>query len=124
MAKIMIVDDAGVIRAILKKYLVAGGHQIVYQATNGLEAVSGYIEHKPDLVTMDMSMPDMGGIPALKKIMAYDPKAKVIMVSAIDQKDLVVEALAAGAIHYIVKPVTEHKVVEIIGEVLKPNKLG
>lgn len=119
MARIMIVDDAGVIRAILKKYLVTGGHEIVCSATNGLEAVAGYIKHRPDIVTMDMSMPELGGIGALKKIIEFDPEAKVIMLSAIDQKDLVVQALAAGAIHYIVKPVNEQKTLEIINEVLK-----
>jgi two-component system, chemotaxis family, chemotaxis protein CheY len=119
MAKVMIVDDAGVIRTLLKRYLTNGGHEVVCQAVNGIEAVEGYKEYKPDIVTMDMSMPDMGGISAIKKIMKIDSKAKIIMISAMDQKDLVVEAIKAGAIYYILKPVNEAKTIEIVNEALK-----
>ncbi len=121
MARIMIVDDAGVIRVMLKRYLSNAGHLIVCMASNGFEAVEGYMEHKPDIVTMDMSMPEMGGISAVKKIMQIDPNAKIIMISAIDQKDLVVEAIKAGALHYILKPINEEKTLEVINEVLNPQ---
>lgn len=122
MARIMIVDDAGVIRIILKKYLTNGGHEIVCQAKNGIEAVEGYKEHKPDIVTMDISMPDMGGISAVKKILEIDPKAKIIMISSIDQKEYVLQAIKAGALHYIIKPVGEQKTLEVIDEVLNSDK--
>lgn len=122
MANIMIVDDAGLIRSILKKYLTRAGHNIVFEATNGFEAVEGYKEFKPDLVTMDMSMPDMGGITAVEKIINYDPGAKIIMISSINQKDLVYKAIKAGAVHYIVKPVSEENTIRIVSEILNKNE--
>ena len=118
MARIMIVDDAGVIRVMLKRYLSNAGHRIVCMASNGFEAVEGYQEHKPDIVTMDMSMPEMGGISAVKRIIQIDPGAKIIMISALDQKDLVIEAIKAGALHYILKPINEEKTLSVINEVL------
>lgn len=122
MARIMIVDDAGVIRVLLKKYLTHGGHEVVCQASNGFEAVEGYKEHKPDVVTMDMSMPEMGGVSAVKKIIQIDPDAKIIMISALNQKDLVMQAISAGALHYILKPVNEEKTLQVINEVLNTKK--
>lgn len=115
----MVVDDAGVIRAILKKYLTNGGHDVVFQGSTGTEAVSGYIKHRPDVVTMDISMPDGGGISAVKKILQFDPKAKIIMISALEEKNTVLQAIDAGAKYYIIKPVTEQKIIQIIDEVIK-----
>jgi len=122
MARIMIVDDAGIIRAILKKYLTHGGHEIVCEASNGMEAIERYIENKPDIVTMDISMPDMSGISAVEKILQHDPKAKIIMISAITQKDTVLKAIQAGAVHFIIKPVNEEKAMKVIEEVLALTK--
>lgn len=119
MAKIMIVDDAGIVRSMLKKFLTNGGHEIVCEATNGLEAVEKYQEFKPELVTMDMSMPEMGGITAVEKIKQIDPKAKIIMISAINQKDLIIKALKAGVINYMIKPFDEEKINKLIAETLE-----
>lgn len=119
MAKIMIVDDSGLIRAILKKYVEKAGHEVVFQAATGLEAVEGYTSTKPDLVTMDISMPELGGISAVKKILEFDPKAKIIIVSGIDQKETVYKAVEAGAVRYMTKPVNEQKFFSVIEDLLK-----
>lgn len=119
MAKIMVVDDAGIVRSMLKKFLINGGHEIVCEASNGYEAIEKYKEFKPELVTMDMSMPEMGGIPAVERIKEFDPKALIIMISAINQKDLIVKALNAGVINYIIKPFNEEKLNSTIKETLE-----
>lgn len=82
MKKVLIVDDAAFMRMSIRMILEKGGYQIVGEAQNGLEGVSLYKEHKPDIVTMDITMPEMSGVDALKAIKAYDPQAKVVMVSA------------------------------------------
>ena len=123
MAKIMVVDDAGIVRSMIKKFLTSGGHEIVCEASNGFEAIEKYKEFKPELVTMDMSMPEMGGIPAVEKIKQFDPNAKIIMISAINQKELIIKALQAGVINYIIKPFDEEKLNSTIKETLdKLNK--
>lgn len=118
MARIMIVDDSLIIRSILKKFLIGGGHEVVFEASNGIDAVEGYKKSMPELVTMDINMPDISGISAVKKILEFDPKAKIVMVSGVGQKEIVLKAIEAGAIHFIVKPVTEKKTNEVINEVL------
>lgn len=119
MAKVMVVDDAGIVRSMIKKFLISGGHEIVCEASNGFEAIEKYKEFKPELVTMDMSMPEMGGITAVERIKKFDPRAKIIMVSAINQKELIVKALQAGVINYIIKPFDEEKLNGIIKETLE-----
>ena len=118
MAKIMIVDDSRFIRQALKHFLEAGNHQVVFEANDGEDAVDAYTEVKPDLVTMDISMPGMNGITALKKIMQMDPSAKVIMISSLNQKDLVVQVITYGAKNYILKPWDKDKTYDIIRDVL------
>ena len=118
MARVMIVDDAKIIRSILRKFLVVGGHEIICEAANGIEAINGYMEHKPDIVTMDINMPDIGGVVAVKKIISIDPQAKIIMISGVSQKETVLEAIKAGAKHYMIKPVTEQKFLEVIDQIL------
>jgi len=117
--KILVCDDAEFMRTLIKDVLVKGGYEIAGEAVNGLEAVEKYKALKPDLVTMDIVMPVKSGIDALKEIVAYDPKAKVVMCSALGQEILVMDAIEAGAKDFIVKPFTEENVLEVIGKVLE-----
>ncbi|WP_339329283.1 response regulator [Cohnella caldifontis] len=119
MAKILIVDDSVIMRRNLKSMLVQAGHTIVGEASDGVEAYREYARLLPDLVTMDITMPVMNGIDAVKKIMATYPEANIIMISALDQRNMVFEAIQNGAKHYILKPVTVEKILETIDEVLK-----
>lgn len=121
MASILIVDDSIVMRKNLKTILRQAGHFIAGEANNGRQAVSQYIDLNPDIVTMDISMPIMSGVEAVTKIMEIDPKAKIIMVSAVNQKKMVFNAINQGAKHYIVKPIDSKKIVSIIEEVLENN---
>ncbi len=119
MANILIADDSVVIRKTLRRLLIKGGHEIICEASNGQEAFNAYKMNQPDIVTMDITMPLVDGIAALRKIIESFPDARVIMISAIDQKKLVFEALEAGAKHYIIKPFEEKNVLEIIRLVLE-----
>ncbi len=112
--KILLVDDANIIRLMLRKILVEGGYEIAGEASTGEEAVKKYTELHPDLVTMDITMNGMGGINALKAIRELDPNARVIMCSAMGQKYLVVEAIKAGAVNFIMKPFEPDKVLEAV----------
>lgn len=121
MAKILIVDDSMIMRRNLKAILAEAGHSVIAEASNGKEAVMEYENHMPDLVTMDITMPVMNGIEAVKQIMSKFPEAKIIMISALDQRNMVFEALENGASHYIVKPITPDNVLSVIGAVLGEN---
>ncbi len=114
MASILIADDSVVIRKTLKRLLKKSGHEVVSEASNGIQAFNEYKLHQPDVVTMDITMPIMDGVASLRKIIHHFPDAKVIMISAIDQKKLVFEALESGAKHYIIKPFDEKTVQDII----------
>ncbi len=117
-AKILIVDDATFMRMVLRRILEAGGFEIVGEAVNGREAVDMYEQLKPDLVTMDMVMPEMGGMEALQAIRGKDPQAKVVIVSAVDQRDNLLEAIRSGATEYIVKPFDEQRVLKAANRAL------
>ncbi|MDQ1912144.1 response regulator [Paenibacillus sp. GD4] len=119
MARIMVVDDAAFMRAMLKDILIGMGHEIAGEGTTGIEAVAVYKQCKPDLVTMDITMPDADGIYALKEIRAFDSAAKVIMCSAMGQKAMVVDAIRNGALDFMVKPLQKERVVEAIEKHLK-----
>jgi len=119
MATILIVDDSVIMRRNLKSLLVQAGHKIVAEASDGLEAYREYGKHLPDLVTMDITMPVMNGIDAVKKIIATYPDANIIMISALDQRSMIFEAIQNGAKHYILKPITVEKILDTINEVLK-----
>lgn len=112
--RILLVDDANIIKLMLRKILIEGGYEIAGEASTGEEAVKKYTELHPDLVTMDITMNGMGGINALKEIRAIDPNAKVIMCSAMGQKYLVMEAVKAGAVNFIMKPFEPDKVLEAV----------
>jgi DNA-binding NarL/FixJ family response regulator len=118
MARVLIVDDSIVMRKNLVSILSDAGHEIVGQAVNGKQAIIMYGELKPDLVTMDISMPIMRGVDAVKEIVAEDKDAKIIIISALNQKQMVFEALNNGAKHYIIKPIDPSKVIGIVNEVL------
>lgn len=119
MARILIVDDAKFMRMALTDILTKANHQIVGVAENGREAIQRYRELKPDLVTMDVTMPEMSGIEAVKIIMDEFPEARIIMCSAMGQQKMVVEAIEMGAKDFIVKPFDELRVLHAIQLVLK-----
>jgi two-component system, chemotaxis family, chemotaxis protein CheY len=118
-ARILIVDDAKFMRLTLNNILKKAEHEVVAEADNGLKAVKLYRELQPDLVTMDITMPEMDGIEAVKQIKSEFPDAKIIMCSAMGQQKMVVEAIEAGAKDFLVKPFDEHRVIDAINRVLK-----
>lgn len=117
MLKVLIVDDSLIIRKKVSKILENLGHEVVFDATNGQEAIDAYVKYKPDLVTMDITMPDMDGITAVKHIIKDDKDAKIIMVTSHGQEDMVIKSIQAGAVGYILKPITDEKLAQVIGEV-------
>lgn len=124
--RIIIVDDAPVIRLVLKDLLESAGFEVIAECENGVEAVQKYTELKPDLITLDITMPEKDGIAALKEIKALDTNAKVIMVTALDERDSLVDAVRNGASDYVMKPFEEDRVLSSIRAVLgveaQPNK--
>ncbi|AIC94821.1 MULTISPECIES: response regulator [Shouchella] len=119
MAKqILIVDDAAFMRMMLKDILEKNGFTVVAEANDGNEALEKYKEFSPDLVTMDITMPDKDGISALKEIKEYDPNASVIMCSAMGQQAMVIDAIQAGAKDFIVKPFQADRVIDAISKAI------
>lgn len=116
--RIMIVDDAPVIRLMLKDILTHYEFEIVAEAGNGQMAIDFYKEHRPDIVTMDITMPEKDGIQALEEILQFDPKAKIVMVTAIDQRDALMKAIKLGASDYIVKPFEDDRVISAVNKAL------
>ena len=118
MAKVLIVDDAAFMRMMIKDILTKNGYEIAAEAENGQKAVEKYQETNPDLVLMDITMPEMDGIQALKKIKEVDAGAKVIMCSAMGQQAMVIEAIQSGAKDFIVKPFQADRVLEAVKKVV------
>lgn len=119
MAKnILICDDAAFMRMMIKDILTKNGYTVAGEAENGAKAVEKYTELKPDLVLMDITMPEMDGIQALKKIRELDPKAPVIMCSAMGQQAMVIESIQSGAKDFIVKPFQADRVLEAVRKVV------
>ncbi|CAB1241531.1 response regulator [Clostridium sp. MT-14] len=118
MAKILIVDDAAFMRMMIKDILEKNGFEVIGEANNGIKAVELYKKERPDVVTMDITMPDMDGIEAVKAIKALDPSAKIIMCSAMGQQTMVMDAIKAGARDFIVKPFQPDRVLEAISKVV------
>ncbi|WP_448516297.1 chemotaxis protein CheY [Pseudothermotoga sp.] len=112
--RVLIVDDAAFMRMLLKDIITKAGYEVAGEAANGVEAVEKYKELKPDVVTMDITMPEMDGITAIKKIKEIDPNAKIIVCSAMGQQAMVIEAIQAGAKDFIVKPFQHSRVVEAL----------
>ncbi len=118
MARILVCDDSAFMRMMLKKVLIENGHEIVGEAGDGMEAVQLFRQHKPDLATMDITMPKMDGIQAVTHIHEENPLARIVMVTALGQRAIITDALKAGAADFIVKPFDAEQVVETIKKVL------
>ncbi|ACM61234.1 two-component system chemotaxis response regulator CheY [Caldicellulosiruptor bescii] len=116
--RILIVDDAAFMRMMLKDIITKNGYEVAGEAENGAKAVEMYKELKPDLVMMDITMPEMDGIQAVREIKKIDPQAKIIMCSAMGQQAMVIESIQAGARDFIVKPFQAERIVEAIKKVL------
>ncbi len=117
---VLIVDDAMFMRSMIKDILKdAGDFEIIGEAEDGNEAVEKFRELEPDLITMDIVMPELDGIEATQKIISENPDTKIVMCSALGQEPLIMESLAAGAKDYIVKPFSPEKVIEVINSVLE-----
>lgn len=118
MPRILVVDDNAFMRNNIKNVLTGAGFDVVAEASDGVEAISMYQSSGPDLVTLDITMPNMDGVQALKELRSIDPAAKIIMVSAMGQEALVVEAITAGAADFVVKPFQPERVVDAINKAL------
>jgi two-component system chemotaxis response regulator CheY len=118
MARILVVDDAAFMRKMVTDALTKGGHEVIGEAGNGTEAVEQYQSLKPDLTTLDITMPEKDGLSALKDIMAMDPSAKVIMCSALGQESKVLESIKLGAKDFVVKPFQADRVLDAVGKAL------
>lgn len=115
MATILVVDDAAFMRMRMSKILTGAGYEVL-QAENGLDAIERYREHKPDVVLMDITMPEMDGLTALKEIRAIDPEARVAMVTALGQQQIVLEAVKSGAKDFLVKPCEGDRVLATVSK--------
>jgi two-component system, chemotaxis family, chemotaxis protein CheY len=116
MKKVLIVDDAAFMRLSIRNILEKNGFEVIGEAENGAVAVSKYKELKPDIVTMDITMPEMTGIEALKLIMEFDVSANVVMLSAMGQQNMVMEAIMVGAKTFVVKPFKEEHVIKALSK--------
>ena len=118
MAKILLVDDAAFMRMMVKDTLTKAGYTDLYEAADGLQAVETYAEIRPDLVIMDITMPNMDGLEALKAIKGKDPNAVVVMCSAMGQESMVIEAIKSGAKDFIVKPFKPDRILKTVSSIV------
>lgn len=118
MYKILVVDDAGFMRKMVQTHLAKAGYSDFIEGEDGQQAVDLYAEQKPDLVIMDITMPNKDGIEALREIKTKDPAAKVIMCSAMGQESMVMEAIKLGALDFIVKPFKPDRIIQTVSKVL------
>lgn len=118
MANFLVVDDSLFMRVILKEIILNMGHFVIGEAENGYEAVLKYAELRPDLITMDINMPKMSGLAALKEILKINPQAKILVCSALGQQKVITEAIRAGAKDFVVKPIQEERVIEAIAKII------
>jgi two-component system chemotaxis response regulator CheY len=116
--RILVVDDAAFMRMMIRNILTKSGYDVVGEAENGAAAVALYQELRPDVVTMDITMPEMDGIEGVRRIRQIDPNANIIMVSAMGQQAMVMEAIQAGAKDFIVKPFQQERILQAIERVL------
>jgi two-component system, chemotaxis family, chemotaxis protein CheY len=117
--RILIVDDAAFMRMMIKNILVEAGYEIVGEAENGHDALDKFKDLRPDLITMDITMPEMDGIEAVKKILEIERSANIVMCSAMGQQAMVIDAIQAGAKDFVVKPFKPDRVLEAIDKVLR-----
>ena len=118
MARVLVVDDAAFMRKMVSDALASGGHEVVGEAGNGDEAVAQWQALKPEVTTLDITMPEKDGLAALKEIVALDPGARVVMCSALGQESKVLEAVKAGARDFVVKPFQTDRVLEAVSKAL------
>src|SRR3954451_6606391 len=116
MARVLVVDDAAFMRKMVSDALATGGHEVVGEAANGVEALSQYQELRPDVTTLDITMPEKDGLAALKDILSFDPTAKVVMCSALGQESKVLEAIKGGAKDFVVKPFQAERVLDAVAK--------
>ncbi len=114
---VLITDDTAFMRMTLKNILEKNGYEVIGEAEDGKQAIDMYDEHKPALVTMDITMPNVDGLTAIKEIIKKDPNAKIVVVSAMGQKSLVIDALNAGAKDFVVKPFQPDRIEEALQKV-------
>ena len=122
MARILVADDASFMRQMIREIVEMEGHEVVAEASDGIEAIDQFKNHHPDVVTMDIVMPRRSGIDAVKAILEFDPTARVVMCSALGQETLVTEALQAGAHDFIVKPFKPDSVINTIKKALEKEE--
>lgn len=118
MARVLVVDDAAFMRKVVSDALASGGHEVVGEAGNGTEAVQRYQELSPELVTLDITMPEKDGLEALREIISIDPGARVLMCSALGQEAKVIESIQNGAKDFVVKPFQPAQLLEAVGKAL------
>ncbi|MFN8132446.1 MAG: response regulator [Solirubrobacteraceae bacterium] len=118
MARVLVVDDAAFMRKMVSDALASGGHEVVGEAGNGEEAIDRFQELKPEITTLDITMPGKDGLEALKEIVAMDPSARVVMCSALGQESKVLEAIKAGAKDFVVKPFEPARVLDAVTKAL------
>ena len=118
MARVLVVDDAAFMRKMVSDALASGGHEVVGEASNGVEALDRFQELRPDVTTLDITMPEKDGLSALKDILAFDPAARIIMCSALGQESKVLEAIKGGAKDFVVKPFQGERVLDAISKAL------
>jgi len=116
MKKVLVVDDALFMRVSIKKTLIEHDFEVVGEAVNGFDAIEKYKELRPDIVTMDITMPELTGIDALKAIMEFDANAKIVMITALGQEEMVRQAIVLGAKSFIVKPFKEEQIVSTLNK--------
>ena len=114
MSKVLVADDASFMRMIIRRILEKEGHEVIGEASNGAVCIERYKELTPDFVTLDITMPEMDGITALKSLLEFDPKANVVMISALGEEHMIREAIAIGAKNFIVKPFQEAQIVTVL----------
>ena len=118
MARVLVVDDAAFMRKMLSDVLTKAGHEVVGEGANGNEAVERFTELRPDIMTLDITMPDKDGLTALKEILSADSSARIVMCSALGQESKVLEAIKAGARDFVVKPFKPERVVDALEKAL------
>jgi two-component system chemotaxis response regulator CheY len=118
MARVLVVDDAVFMRRMVSDALSQGGHEVIGEAANGAEAIERFQELRPEVTTLDITMPELDGISALKAILEIDPAARVVMCSALGQESKVLESIKAGAKDFVVKPFQKERVLDAVGKAL------